>query len=428
MTTIVLVDDDPVVASSVKQTLEEQALDVIVVPSNSDAIEAMHAHPVDVLLVDARHETVNGTSLIEMAQGAQRRVTTILMMASATARETEAALDRGVAGILDKPFTDQDLWRALDQALSGESFRGRLSGISLLDLFQVFNLSRRSLVVRVGGVPPAKVWFENGEIVHAECGDEMGETVLERLVDVRTGAIQTLPFAPAPRTIDRLFHGLLLNILRAQDESHKSDDEPDDETWELSDADFVEADDGTFESTPINEVESVWSIPRPVIETILAPSPDEPEPPSPEDELMWSARTVLPQRKLDPICRALTAELPSALAASLIDLTSGQVLGLHNTAQFTPAFERFIALYVRELFRGPEIQHIERSVQEQRGLEPRVGFLEEVVLTSRHTHHLTKALKGGEVALMVVTPRRVRVETTWSHLRTLIPGVETNLD
>ena len=414
VTTILLVDDDPTVTSSVQRTLSAQAIDVIAVAGNGEAFQALRTYPVDLMLVDARHETVEGVSLIEAAQNSAQPVCTILMMAAATAREAEDALDRGVAGILDKPFSTDDLMRILERALHGESFRGDLSGVSLLDLFQVFNLSRRSLVVRVGGVPPARVWFENGEIVHAECGEEEGESVLERLVDVRTGAIRTMPFVPGPRTVDRLFHSLLLDILRSRDESKRVGSSPqeDDEPLELTDDDFRldEPPVGAADEAEVVGVDS--ASPAPI------PSPVWPS---------ISDSVRLQPRRLDPICRAITAELPSVLATALIDLNSGALLGLHNTADFSPSFERFIALYTRALFRGPEIQYIERTVQEQRGLPLRLNFLEEVVLTSRHTHHLTTVIRDGTVALMVVTPRRVRVESTWPKLRALIPGVETNL-
>ena len=468
LTTILLVDNDDSVAFAVRDVLAPTAT-VIVAATYVEAIDALQSHAVDVMLVDGSSPTLNSPSLIERAQSMPQRVTTILLMTEATAREAESALDRGVAGILDKPLSAEELQRTVHRALNGGSFRGDLSGISLLDLFQVFNLSRRSLVVRVGGMPPARVWFENGEIVHAECGPDIGETVLERLVDVRTGAIRTLPFTPAPRTIDRLFHSLLLNILRAQDESRK--DEVDvaadvsrdaaavDGEWELSDEDFqILEDDGSPDRAAIAEtaiaetaiaetavaetaisettVAETAAAEATVAETAIAETAaDEPvwlPEPAPaddaDDELMWSAKTVLPQRSLDPICRAITAELPACMASAIVDLASGQLLGMHNSADFLPPFERFISLYVRQLFRGPEIQHIERTIQEQRGLPIRSGFLEEIVLTSRHTHHLTRLICDGDIAVMVVTPRRVPTDQTWPRLRVLLPGIESNIE
>ncbi len=571
---------------AVKETLREQAITVIVATSFGEAVRVLRSQTVDVMIVDARHESSEGASLIETAQGLPDRVTTILMTPAASARDAEAALDQGVAGILDKPFNPDDLTSALNRILEGESVRGDLSGVSLLDLFQVFNLSRRSLVIRVGGVPPSRVWFENGEIIHAECGDLQGERVLERLVDVRTGAIRTLPFSPAPRSVDRPFHSLLLDILRAQDEARRTDGPApeEDEIWELNDEDLSEVDGtivapaidddslhsnkeqpspavsarpsvlepseqgallqedigtlaarevdarateqlrameeetggaesnksepgdraadrsaspatdraadravdpvadravdrvadrvadravdrvadraadrvadraangqaagSTFESAleptdrggapPVGSPTPVGSIPSAVAGDSSSSAAADPtsdfqivttQAAGAGRTLAWSGK-VLSQRLHDPICRAITAEIPFALATALVDLTSGKLLGLDNTADFSPAFERFISLYVRELFRGPEIQHIERTVQEQRGMQGRTGFLEEIVLTSRHTHHLVKVLHEGKVAIMVVTPRRVSIQTTWTKLRSLLPGVETNL-
>lgn len=434
MTTVLFVDDDPELGRTVPEALAARSMEVLVTADEEAARKAIREREVDVVLLDARLETEHDGSLVKLTQSLEKPIPTILMMAAATARDAEAALDRGVAGVLDKPFTQPDLLRALDRALSGESFRGRLSGLSLLDMFQVFNLSRRSLVVDVGVEPPARVWFEHGQVVHAERGERVGEPVLESLLDISSGQIRTLPFAPAAqRSIERPFHSLLLDMFRARDEAtgRAPSAPPAAELEKILGLDASAAD--TLDTLWPEPVESSLPSPKPLASTRpplngskrppLARDPSAaPRPAAPDPAL-----TAVPDRRMDMMCRALTVEVQGALAVALIDLEQGELLGLHNTSPFTPEFEQFIANYTRSLFRGPEIQHIERTMQHRRGFGSPSGYLEEVVLTSRHTHHLTKVIAGGRVAIMVVTPRRAQLQEVWAQLKAMLPMVEANL-
>ncbi|MEO1231241.1 MAG: response regulator [Myxococcota bacterium] len=398
MSTVLLIDDDPEIIDVVRTTLDEDGHDVLVSSGGTSALRALTETQIDVLLLDAEAERHQEHSLLEMAVSAARPVATVMMISEATARRAERALDGGASGVLDKPFSEQELRRAVARAVEGESFRGRLNGLSVLDMFQVFNLSRRSLVAVLGTQPEARVWFDKGEVVHAERGEAEGEAVLDTLLEVRTGAIRTLPFAITRRSVHRPFHSLLLDLLRTRDETSQDLDV----TLDVEERDFLglgsELTSGSGEGDGMREG-----------------SPAE------------DAVTALPQRRFDPLCVAMTAEIPEALAVALIELSSGLLLGLSNSASFSPEFERFIALFTRSLFRGPEVRHIEDTLSEQRGVLVAEGFVEEFVVTSRHTHHLAKVIAEGQVALMVVTPRRTAVEATWTSIREMLPVIERNL-
>lgn len=402
---VLLIDDDATTVSLVQYTLHQAGHEVLVSSGGTSASLALAESSIDVLVLDASLESAQGQPFLELALAAPQPIPTLMLLSQATARDAESALDRGAAGILDKPFTGDELLRGLTRALRTDSFRGHLRGFSLLDIFQVFHLSRRSLIVCLGTQPEARVWFENGEVVHAERGGQEGETVLDTLLDVSSGTIRTLPFEPTRRSVQRPFDNLLLELLRTRDETNEGL-EPSadlDPSLDTEASDFL----GLQRPSPASDLE------------------ESPPPPSPS--ISHDAPTALPRRRHDPICVAITAEIPGCLAAGLVDLATGQLIGLSNTASFRPEFERFIALYTRGLFRGPEVRHIEETLAEQRGIADSRGFVEEVVLTSRHTHHLAKVIAQGDVALMLVTPRRVAVESTWARARAMLPIIERNL-
>lgn len=458
--TILIVDEDHEVTGDLQRSLDPAEYRVLVHHDAEDAARALRqGDRVDVLLVDSDANHAGDRNLLELAKASAHDVASIVMMAAATARRTAEALDGGAAAVLDKPFSHEELLDAIARATRA-GFRGNLEGISLVDMLQVFHISRRSVVLAVGGDPPTRIVFESGEIVHAQRGDLEGEPVLHEMLESRNGTIQTLPHTPGgPHTIDRTFHSLLLDVLRQRDETLRSgpvDPVPlDDLATELRDADLFDDDEepppiaGAFSAAPPDVPPSappspgrsvVVDGPRlavvpdlaeeedpPAPETTPEPDPEPSDPPLPR-AAPPSALTALPARPWDPMCAAVNAEIPSALATALVDLELGSLLGMYNRVAFTPDFERFVALYTRNLFRGPEIQHIERTTQARSGMgatnEP---FLEEIVLTSRHTHHLTKVINRGRVAVMVVVPRRVEIAATWKSLRNLVRGLESNL-
>lgn len=376
---------------------------------------------VDVVLVDHAVDEAGPHTLIALANASAHDVSTIVMLADATAKSAAAALDSGAAAVIDKPFSIEELHDAIDRATRA-GFRGNLEGISLVDMLQVFHISRRSVVLSIGGDPPTRIVFEAGEIVHAERGELSGEAVLHDMLEARNGSIHTLPPPEdGPVTIERPFQSLLLNVLRQRDETLRSgpQDPVTDEELANALAGAEPIEDAEAETEPGGASEPGET---------EAPDPADPPVPAPKDEPAEAARTSLPARPWDPICAAVNAEIPGAVATALIDLEVGNLIGLHNQASFTPDFERFVALYTQSLFRGPEVRHIERTMAAQQGMGDRSApYLEEIVLSSRHTHHLTKTIKDGRIAVMVVVGRRADVEATWRTLRKLVRGLESNL-
>lgn len=319
---------------------------------------------------------------------------------------------------------DHEVQAAAERALGAEEgFTGHLAGISLVDLLQVFHVNRRSVVLDMGGDPPARIWFEDGDIVHAEQGPRSGEGVLHDLLEVRSGDLRTLPYDPAhPRSIQRSFQSVVLDAARVRDERRRDSGEwlataLVEERLELSDSDFTAPE-------PLRGPPAPPAAPAPIPVADLLPA-------SPSDRPALDGRppapALAPLRSLDALCGALMVEVPGGVAAALVDLGDGALLGMHSRTDFSPDFERFLAQYTHALFRGPEVRFIEERLRQDRGIPvDEAGYLEEVVLTSRHTHHLIRVIGAGRIAAVVVVPRRADVQASLQKLRGLQRGLERN--
>jgi hypothetical protein len=102
---------------------------------------------------------------------------------------------------------------------------GTLGLFSLVDLFQL--LASASRTGRLGVQHPvglARVYFERGEVVHAEFGQAEGEDAIHALFADERGTFEFVNGLPAPhRTISGATESLVLNALRRLDEDRRED-------------------------------------------------------------------------------------------------------------------------------------------------------------------------------------------------------------
>lgn len=92
---------------------------------------------------------------------------------------------------------------------------------SALDIIQLKCLSGATLVLQISSSHGAgRIYFDHGEIIHAETARLRGERAFERMLRWKGGRIKELPLERCPdRTITTDWQGLLLKIAQHIDES-----------------------------------------------------------------------------------------------------------------------------------------------------------------------------------------------------------------
>lgn len=226
MTRVLIVDDDPLLRLALAQGLRRLQLEVDVAETVSEATQRLEEAPVDVVVTDLC--LADGSDGIEMLARVRERAPatrTILMSGFATAHDYETAMALGAVMVLCKPFTVADLHAAVRRAAeSSQAFHGSFHGMSLVDLLQMLHLARRNSTIDVdGGGTRAQLHMEKGHIIHATCGDLIGEEAFRCVMRARSGSFRTGPLAfDVPHTVARSFDTLLLDTLRALDEQERS--------------------------------------------------------------------------------------------------------------------------------------------------------------------------------------------------------------
>lgn len=101
-------------------------------------------------------------------------------------------------------------------------FAGTLKNIQLNDLIQMCCLSASSLCMRVSkGQRQGTIFIVDGEIVHAACGDMVGEEAFYRILGWQTGSFESIEVSMTPqRTIDKSYQFLVMEAARRVDEQN----------------------------------------------------------------------------------------------------------------------------------------------------------------------------------------------------------------
>lgn len=450
MTSVLVVDDDLELCESLARDLRAQGFDVHTANSVGAAVALLKRRNIDVLLTDLRiHSERDGIELLKQASQLSSQTRAVMMSAFATAQDYQAATQQGVIKVLWKPFSNEDLLVAIQEAVESKTgFRGNIHGLSLIDLLQMMHFARRSVTITVRGPTSGQIYLQDGEIIEAESGGMKGEEALRTILANPSGAIHTSVLAPRPRNIMRDFEGLLLDALRQIDEKGAESESSFDMAFPVSSrrpsllpAPAAQA--SEFSSTPAMVTRSVPPPPmstrgslasavRPPSLTnatvpslaALAQSLASPAPPASSDVPQRSQR----MSKIDDACRDVVHKVDGAVACAVVDLETGMLHGIYNTANFAPELDEHLARATMDIFRGPTVTRSERMIRAHRGL-PEEGerYFQEIHIASINNYHFAKTVKKGKAAIMLVTKKTTNVGMGWAMLRSVIPLVEPHI-
>ncbi len=116
MATILVVDDESSIRSSLGRFLQVKKHDVLEACDGIEALDALAAHEVDLAIVDLVMPRMNGLELIDRMR--TEFADTQILVISAYPDVCELGdLEANVAGVLRKPFELKHLAEALDTAL-----------------------------------------------------------------------------------------------------------------------------------------------------------------------------------------------------------------------------------------------------------------------------------------------------------------------
>lgn len=137
---ILVVDDEPLICAMVQKTLSVDAVTVRTTMWASEALELLEREHFDLLLTDINMPEMNGMELAERARALQPWLGVVIMTAYGSFENMVRALRTGVADFIIKPFNIDDLRAAVARALERQQLQR--DNVRLQTLVKVFEYSQ----------------------------------------------------------------------------------------------------------------------------------------------------------------------------------------------------------------------------------------------------------------------------------------------
>ncbi len=230
---VLFVDDDRTFLETVKElmgVLSAGHWEIFTAESASQAFALLQHQPVDLAVIDINMGVMDGIQMLSMLNRGYPNVQKVVLTGHASEKYRAACLSNGAELYLEKP-TNPGGWQSLHGVLDEvvkfrpeEGFRGVLRSVGLTDVIQMECLARSSSVLEVSAARvTGKLFIEIGQIVHAQCGDLVGEEAFNRLLSMSGGQFNLKPFIEPPtRSLSGQWEFLLMEAARKSDEDKET--------------------------------------------------------------------------------------------------------------------------------------------------------------------------------------------------------------
>ncbi len=219
MKTVLIVDDDPVIRTTIETALSPEHLELLAAGNGREALAILEQRPVDLVLTDLYMPVMDGFQLLAVMLQRFASVPVIVMSSSELPELGEELTRRGALRFLKKPFDYLALATSVRETLARTS-QGRLTGVSLLGFLQLLSFEKKSAVLTVRSDDrEGRLHVDAGEVVNASYDLLRGESAVCEIFSWQDCDIDV----DAPRRVERLIfralEGLLLDAAKELDEA-----------------------------------------------------------------------------------------------------------------------------------------------------------------------------------------------------------------
>ncbi|MFO8083191.1 MAG: response regulator [Desulfobacterales bacterium] len=222
---ILLVDDEPFLLEALAEYLKHCDRDqysVLTAINGRKALEVLARENVCLVVSDIYMPEISGIHLLSCIKEKYPDTVVILMTAYHSEQIRGKAEKGGCLHFIEKPFEFAHIRNLIVDNITKKDngFVGTLRNIQLTDLIQMCCLSPISMTISVTkGVLEGTIYIQEGEIIHAVCGDINGEEAFYRILEWGTGSFETRDSSIVPLvSIGKNWQSLLMEAVRRIDE------------------------------------------------------------------------------------------------------------------------------------------------------------------------------------------------------------------
>lgn len=225
---ILLVDDEAYILDMISWYLSEdqEIYDIISAESAEQAIEIIAREAISLVVADINMGGMSGLDLLAYIRNRYPQIKVILMTGEKSEQIRKDVQQSGCLHFLQKPLEMKSLKKLIADELgkTDEGFCGTLKNIHLTDLIQLCCHAAINTAIRVfKGGKDGMIFIREGEIAHAVCGDNIGESAFYEILGWKSGRFETLGEMPISQiSISKSWHHLLMEAARKTDEGENT--------------------------------------------------------------------------------------------------------------------------------------------------------------------------------------------------------------
>ncbi len=218
--TLVVVGD-PLLQAAIEQQIQQVGHASQSAKSVASAIERLRREPFDVVLCELHPSGSEGMELLQYMGGYYPSTPVIVICEAMVGPEFRGQYEGGGSvRIVEKPINMTRLVEIIEDCGPKKGFYGNQIEVEFFDYVQMVAISGRDkMLVVTTRQGNGFIWFEHGDIVHAQYGDHRGEQAFYKMLAVGRGTYREVLFRPpTARTIVRPSMHLLMEAARQSDE------------------------------------------------------------------------------------------------------------------------------------------------------------------------------------------------------------------
>ena len=220
---VLIVDDEETLTWSMAKSLskDKDKYEVIVANNGKEALNLLKTNRIDLVISDIRMPDINGLDLLVKIKKEFPETKVIIMTAYGSSDVQKEANRRGSLFYVEKPFEISDIRKIIiDLIGKKKGFQGKVFGLQLTDIIQMNCLSRVTAALTITkDSEKGVIYLNEGEIVHAECGEQKGTDAFYSILGWQEGEfVSNIGIVSPVHTIHQSWEHLLVEGMRRNDE------------------------------------------------------------------------------------------------------------------------------------------------------------------------------------------------------------------
>ena len=216
-------DDEETLTWSMAKSLskDKDKYEVIIANNGKEALTLLKSNKIDLVISDIRMPDINGLDLLVKIKKDYPDTKVIIMTAYGSSDVQKEANRRGSLYYVEKPFEISDIRKIIiDLIGKKKGFQGKVFGLQLTDIIQMNCLSRVTTAMTfTKDSEKGVIYLNEGEIVHAECGEEQGTDAFYKIMSWQEGEfISNIGIVSPLQTIHQSWEHLLVEAMRKSDD------------------------------------------------------------------------------------------------------------------------------------------------------------------------------------------------------------------